>query len=34
MTEIIRSRIREKGGNDRAAAEILFTIATDDDDYK
>ena len=34
MTEIIRSRIREKGGKDRAAAEILFTIATDDDDYK
>lgn len=33
MAEIVRSRIKDKGDNDRAAAEILFSLARDEGRY-
>lgn len=33
MTCIIRASIKEAGGNNRAVAEVLFSLATAEDDY-
>lgn len=34
MTEIIKARIKERGNNNKAAAEVLFSIAQEDDSYQ
>lgn len=33
MTDIIKARIRESGGTNKAAAEVLFCLAQDEDNY-
>lgn len=34
MTEVIKARVKEAGGNNRAAAEILFSLAQEEDNYQ
>lgn len=33
MTEMIKSRIREAGGSDKAGAEVLFSLAREEDNF-
>ena len=34
MTSIIRSRIKDRGGNDKAVAEVLYALVEGDDNFE
>ena len=34
MTEVIKSRVKEAGGTNKAAAEVLFCLAQEEDNHQ